>query len=164
MNIKVKKNRFLLFGDYKLKCSVGKSGIKNFKKEGDLATPKGTYSLGNLFFRKDRNNKFNCHLKKVIIKKNMGWCDDVTSHKYNKIIYFPFKFSAEKLFRKDRMYDLFIDIKYNKNPVIKGKGSAIFLHITNKKFKPTKGCISILKKDFLKILPNISKKTKISIG
>ena len=83
----------------------------------------------------------------------MGWCDDVRSKKYNKEIIFPFKHRAEKLYRKDKIYDLFINIKYNYKPVIKGNGSAIFLHVAKKKYKPTKGCIAISKFDFLKILP-----------
>ena len=94
----------------------------------------------------------------------MGWCDDSRSKKYNKEISFPFKYGAEKLYRKDKIYDLFINIKYNFNPVIKEKGSAIFLHITDDKYKPTEGCVAIAKKDFLKILPLINNKTKISIG
>ena len=65
---------------------------------------------------------------------------------------------------KDKIYDLFINIKYNFSPVIKEKGSAIFLHITDDKYKPTEGCVAIAKKDFLKILPLINNKTKISIG
>ena len=93
----------------------------------------------------------------------MGWCDDSRSKEYNREISLPFKFGAEKLYRKDNIYDIFINIKYNSSPTKKGKGSAIFLHLTNKKFKPTRGCIAILKKDFLKILPFITKKTKISI-
>ena len=83
--------------------------------------------------------------------------------KYNREINFPFKQSAEKLYRKDRIYDLLINIKYNFKPRIKGKGSAIFLHIAKKNYLPTKGCIAIKKKDFLKILPLIKYKTKISI-
>ena len=93
----------------------------------------------------------------------MGWCDDIKSKKYNQKINFPFKYSAEKLYRKDKIYDLFINIKYNTDPVIKKKGSAIFLHITNNKHKPTKGCIAISKKGFLTMLPLINRNTKISI-
>ena len=52
MHIKI-KNRFLRYKGYKLKCSVGKSGIAKFKKEGDLATPKGIYSLGLFYYRKE---------------------------------------------------------------------------------------------------------------
>jgi len=163
MNIKIKKH-LLLYKDYKLKCAIGKSGIISSKKEGDLATPKGTFELGTFYYRKDNNKPLKCKIKKKIIKKKMGWCDDSRSKKYNKEINFPFKYRAEKLYRKDKIYDLFINIKYNFSPIIKEKGSAIFLHITDGKYKPTKGCIAIKKKDFLKILPLINNKTKISIS
>jgi L,D-peptidoglycan transpeptidase YkuD (ErfK/YbiS/YcfS/YnhG family) len=163
MNIKIKKH-LLLYNDYKLKCSIGKSGIANSKKEGDLTTPKGIFQLGLLYYRKARIKLPQCQINKKIIKKNMGWCNDSKSKKYNQEITFPFKYEAEKLYRKDKIYDLFIDIKYNYRPVIKRKGSAIFLHITDKKYRPTKGCIAITKKDFFKILPLINRKTKILIN
>ena len=162
MNIKIKKH-LLLYKDYKLKCAIGKSGITNFKKEGDFSTPKGTFKLGKLYYRKDRIRKLNYNFKKKIIKKNMGWCDDSRSRKYNKEINLPSKFRAEKLYRKDKIYDLLINIEYNYNPAKKNKGSAIFLHLANKKYSPTKGCIAISKNDFLKLISSIKKNTKISI-
>tara|TARA_B100001013_G_C24406315_1_gene362163 strand:- start:122 stop:613 length:492 start_codon:yes stop_codon:yes gene_type:complete len=163
MNIKIKKH-LLLYKGYKLKCSIGKSGITNSKKEGDLTTPKGTFKLGILYYRKDRIKLPQCKINKKIIKKNMGWCNDDRSKKYNQEITFPFKYRAEKLYRKDNIYDLFINIKYNYRPVIKQKGSAIFLHITDKKYIPTKGCVAITKKNLFKILPFINRKTKILIS
>ena len=90
MNIKIKKH-FLLYKGYKLKCSIGKSGLSHSKKEGDLTTPKGLYKLGLLYYRKDRIKLSKCAIKKKIIKKNMGWCDDSKSRKYNQEISFPFK-------------------------------------------------------------------------
>ena len=162
MNIII-KNHFLIYKDFKFKCSIGRNGIKRFKKEGDLITPKGTFKLGIIYYRKDKIKYLNCKLKKKIIKNNMGWCDDSLSTKYNKEIRFPFKWGAEKLYRKNRIYDMFINILYNQKPIKKNKGSAIFLHLTNSKYRPTKGCIAVLKKDFLKILPYIKKETKISI-
>ena len=162
MNIIIKK-RSLLYKGYKLKCSIGKMGTTYSKKEGDLSTPKGLFKIGLLYYRKDRIKLLKCKVKKRAIKKNMGWCDDVNSSKYNQEINFPFKYSAEKLYRKNIAYDIFFNIKYNHDPIVKGNGSAIFLHLTNKKYKPTNGCVAILKKDFLKILPFINKKTKISI-
>ena len=163
MNIKI-KNHKLIYKGYKLKCSIGKSGIRANKKEGDLSTPKGTFKIGLLYYRKDRIGQIKCNLKKKIITKKIGWCDDSKSNKYNKEIYFPFNYRAEKLYRKDKIYDLFVDIKYNYNPVIKKKGSAIFLHIANKNYSPTKGCVGISKNDFLKILPFVKKETKIIIS
>jgi len=162
MNIKIKKH-FLYYNGYKLKCAIGKSGITKNKKEGDLSTPKGIFKISSLYYRKDKIKKFKCKIKKKIIKKNMGWCDDINSLKYNQEITFPHNYSAEKLYRKDSKYDLLLDIGYNAQPVINGKGSAIFLHLCNKKYKPTKGCIAILKVDFLKILPLIKKNTKILV-
>ena len=163
MNIIIKKH-LLLYRGYKLKCSIGKSGIANSKKEGDLATPRGVFKLGFLYYRNDRNKSLKSKLKKKVIRKNMGWCNDSKCKKYNQEIYLPSKYGTEKLYRKDKIYDILINIKYNHYPIIKGKGSAIFLHLTNIKYKPTKGCITILKKDFLKILPLINRNTKISIN
>ena len=162
MNIIIKKH-FLFYQGYKLKCSIGKSGIISSKKEGDLATPKGIFGLGILYYRKDRNESLESKIKKRVIKKNMGWCHDNRSKKYNQEIRFPFKYKAEKLYRKDNIYDIFINIKYNHSPIIKARGSAIFLHLSNKKYRPTSGCVALLKKDFIKILPLINNNTKILI-
>ena len=162
MHIKL-KNKRIYFYNYKIKCSIGKNGLSSKKKEGDLKTPKGKYKFNFLLYRKDRIKKIQCKLKKITIKQNMGWCDDPRSIYYNKLIKFPFKKSAEKLFLKKNVYDLILVINFNTNPVVKNKGSAIFLHLADKKFKPTKGCIGIKKKSFIKILPLINKKTKIII-
>ena len=162
MNIIIKKH-FLLYKGYKLKCSIGKSRLTNLKKEGDLTTPKGLFKLGLLYYRKDRIKLLKCRIKKRIIKKNMGWCDDIKSKKYNREISFPFKYNAEKLYLKKNIYDILIHIKYNHFPIIKDKGSAIFLHLCSQKYNPTRGCIALQKKDFFKILPLISKETKILI-
>ena len=72
----------------------------------------------------------------------MGWCDDPKSKCYNQLIKFPFKYSAEKLWLKKNVYDIIVVIDYNLSPIIKNKGSAIFLHIT-KKYEETKGCVAI---------------------
>ena len=162
MNIII-KNHFLLYKGYKIKCSIGKNGTTFSKKEGDLSTPKGLFKIGTLYYRKDRIKLNKCKIKKKVIKKNMGWCNDPRSRKYNRQIFLPSKYSAEKLYKSNNSYDIFINIKYNYSPVKKGKGSAIFLHLTNIKYKATKGCIAIQKKDFMKILPLINKKTKILI-
>ena len=162
MNIIIKKH-FLLYKGYKLKCSIGKSGVTQSKKEGDLTTPKGLFRLGLLYYRKDKIKLLKCKIKKRAIKKGMGWCNDTRSKKYNREISFPFRYKSEKLYRSDKVYDIFINIKYNYSPTYKGKGSAIFLHLANKKYKATKGCVAIQKKDFLKILPLVNNNTKILI-
>ena len=160
MDIIINK-RFLKYKGHKFRCSIGKSGFSRSKKEGDLATPMGVFKLGTLYFRKDRIKSVKSKLRKKIIKKNMGWCDDTQSKKYNQEINFPFKYSAEKLFRKDRFYDIFINVKYNQSPVKKNKGSAIFLHLNKKNYNSTKGCISIKKENMIKLLKYSPKKIQI---
>ena len=82
----------------------------------------------------------------------MGWCDDPRSIFYNKQIKLPSKFSYERLYRKDRIYDLVAVLNYNTNPVIKNKGSAIFIHIAKNNYKPTAGCVALKKVDLIKLL------------
>tara|TARA_Y100001935_G_scaffold240673_1_gene229398 strand:- start:318 stop:809 length:492 start_codon:yes stop_codon:yes gene_type:complete len=163
MHINLKK-KYLYFYNYKIKCSIGKNGLTNNKCEGDQKTPKGKFKFTILFYRKDRVPNFQCKIKSKSIKKNMGWCDDPVSKHYNKLIYFPFKYSAEKLYIKENIYDFILVLNYNTRPVKKGAGSAIFLHLTEKKFKATKGCIGIRKKDFLNVLKKVSKKTNLIIN
>ena len=163
MNIRL-INKFLYFDNYKLKCSLGKRGITNNKKEGDQKTPKGTFLFKSIFYRKDKISNLKSALNKKIIKKNMGWCNDPGSKHYNKLIYFPFKESAEKLWLAKRVYDVIVVINYNLKPVIKNKGSAIFLHIAKKSYSPTKGCVAINKKDMLFLITKINNKTKLIIN
>ena len=165
MTIIIKNKETLLFDDFKFKCSIGKKGFNKEKKEGDETTPKGLFDLGNIYYRADRVPKPDSKLKKIVIKKNMGWCDDSKSKYYNKIIKIKknLNIGYEKLFRKDSKYDYLILIKYNYKKIKKNKGSAIFLHLT-KNYLPTKGCIALQKKDFLILCKLISKKTKIKIN
>ena len=163
MTIILKNKVTLLFDDFVFRCAIGKKGLTKNKFEGDKKTPIGRFSLGNLYYRNDRHPKPFTKLKCIPIKKNMGWCDDIRSKKYNHEVLLPFKFSTEKLYRNENSYDAFINIKYNYFPVYKKKGSAIFLHLTNKKYKPTKGCIAITKMNMRKIISKINKRSKITI-
>ena len=165
MTIIIENKETLLFDDFKFKCSIGKKGFNKEKKEGDDTTPKGLFDLGNIYYRADRVPKPDSKIKKIIIKKNMGWCNDSKSKYYNKIIRIKknLNIGYEKLFRKDGKYDYLILIKYNYKKVKKNKGSAIFIHLT-KNYLPTKGCIALQKKDFLILCKLIDKKTKIKIN
>ena len=163
MNIKL-KNKFLYFNDYKIKCAIGKRGITSNKIEGDEKTPRGTFTLKSILYRKDRIPKIRSNIEKKEIRREMGWCDEIGSKHYNKMIKFPYNSSAEKLWLKENSYDIIIIINYNLKPVIKKKGSAIFLHIAKKNYKPTKGCIAITKKNIILLASKIDKNSKIIIS
>jgi len=163
MTIFVKNKHTLEIDDFKFNCCIGKKGSTRNKKEGDKKTPKGTFFIENLYYRKDRIEKPSTSLKCIEIKKEMGWCDDIRfPKKYNKLIKIENKIKYEKLKRKDHKYDLIIPIKYNyKKPII-SLGSCIFIHLT-KDYKPTEGCVALKKKDFLIMLKLIKKNSKIKI-
>ena len=163
MIIWLKNKHTLQLDSFKFQCCIGKNGLTKFKKEGDFKTPKGTFKIEHLYYRKDRIKKPLTKLKCIEIKKDMGWCNDVKNKKYNKLIKINDNCSHEKLIRRDKKYDLLIPIKYNFDNSISGKGSCIFLHLT-KNYKPTAGCIALKKKDFEILLKLIDKKTKIKIG
>ena len=163
MTISVKNKHTLKIDEFVFECCIGKKGSTKHKKEGDQKTPKGTFKIENLYFRKDRLEKPSTSLKCIEIKKNMGWSHDVLfPKKYNKLIKDEKKIKHEKLIRKDHKYDLLIPIKYNFAKPITGLGSCIFIHLT-KNYKPTAGCIALKKKDFLIMLKIIKKSSEIKI-
>lgn len=159
----INKSGFLYYKNLKFRCALGKNGINKKEKEGDNITPEGTYKVVRVYYRKDRIKKISSRFKLIKIKKNMGWCDDPKCKKYNQLIKLPNQHGHEKLYRKDSIYDLILVLNYNMCPIVRYKGSAIFLHIMKHKYKKTKGCIALKKTDLLKLIEKINKNTKIKI-
>ena len=163
MTIFLKNKHTLQIDVFYFKCSIGKNGLSKKKVEGDKKTPKGTFAIEHLYYRKDRIKLPKTNLKTIEIKSNMGWSDDVNFPKtYNKLIKINKNIHHERLFRNDYKYDLLIPIKYNFNKIVHGKGSCIFIHLTNN-YSPTAGCIALQKKDFLIMLKLINRNSKIKI-
>jgi L,D-peptidoglycan transpeptidase YkuD (ErfK/YbiS/YcfS/YnhG family) len=160
----VKKSGYLKYKNFKYRCALGKGGVNKKVKEGDGITPKGVFKITKIYYRADKIKIIKTNIKKIKITKNMGWCDDPVSRFYNRQIKLPSKFSYEKLYRNDDLYDLIAVINYNTNPIIKNKGSAIFMHISKNSYKKTQGCIALKEKDLIKILTEIKKNTKIKIN
>ena len=104
-------------------------------------------------------------MKKKVIKKNMGWCDDPNSKQYNKLVKLPFFYRHEKLFKKESIYDIILVLNYNMNPIKKNKGSAIFIHVAKNNFRKTEGCVAIKKQNLIKIVKklNLNSEVKISL-
>ena len=160
----INKSGHLKYKNLKFRCSLGKAGIGKKEKEGDKITPKGTYKIVKIYYRNDRVKKIFSNFKLFKIKKNMGWCDDPKSKKYNRLVKLPSKYGYEELHRKDNIYDLVLVLNYNMKPIIKNKGSAIFIHIANKNYKKTAGCIGLKKSHLINIIKKIKKNTKVIIN
>ena len=149
--------------NYKAKCAIGKRGIGIKRKEGHLITPKGKYKVKYILYRKDRIRKIQSKIKRIVITRSMGWCDDPKSKDYNKLIKLPTNYKYEKLYRKENVYDLILVLNFNMRPIVKKKGSAIFIHIAKKNYKKTEGCIAINKISLLKIIKKLKNNTKVLI-
>lgn len=121
------------------------------KREGDGKTPAGTFSLESAFgYAPDINTR----LVYRQATKNDIWVDDPASGDYNKWVRKgeTTASSFEEMKRNDNLYRYGIVTGYNLHPVIKGRGSAIFLHVWRGKGKPTAGCIAMAEKDIIEIL------------
>jgi len=160
----VKKSGHLKYKNLKFRCALGSAGVKKKTKESDNITPKGIFKIIKIYYRPDKIKKITTLIKTIKIKKNMGWCDDPRSRFYNKQIKLPSKLSHEKLYRSDNLYDLIAVLNYNTKPIIKNKGSAIFIHIAKKNFSKTKGCIAVKKEDLIYLLSKIKRNSQVKIS
>ena len=153
----------LIYKDKEFKAALGKNGITLNKKEGDGATPMGCFPIRKIFYRADRINKPETILQTQVLMKDDGWCDDPKDRNYNKHIKLPYPASAENLWREDNLYDIIVELGYNDDPPIPGKGSAIFMHVARENYSPTDGCIALNLNNLLEILKNIDKNTLVCV-
>jgi|MEHZ01.6.fsa_nt_MEHZ011651313.1_3 L,D-peptidoglycan transpeptidase YkuD (ErfK/YbiS/YcfS/YnhG family) len=144
-------------------CNIGICGSAYNKTEGDKKTPKGTFFPKKIFYRADKIQSIKSPIKKEIIKSHYRWCDDAKSYNYNKFIPRSFNQSSETMWRNDNLYDLIITTTHNQLPIIKHKGSAIFLHINNDSKKGSLGCITFKESHLRRLILTLNVKTRIYI-
>jgi len=137
-----------------VRCALGKSGVTSAdsKREGDGASPLGVWPIRQVFWRPDRIAAPATRLPAVALIPEAGWCDDPADPFYNRPVVLPYAASHEKLWREDPVYDLIVELGYNDDPVIPGKGSAIFLHVARADYSPTEGCVACARDDLLALL------------
>ncbi len=135
-------------------CALGPAGIVDAaaKREGDGATPAGTWPLRRVLYRADRLDRPMTELEIRSLRPNDGWCDQPDDPAYNCPVVLPYRASAERLWREDAIYDVIVVLGYNDAPVIRAAGSAIFLHVARPGFTPTQGCVAVERDDLLALL------------
>ena len=144
-------------------CAIGKNGMTEDKKEGDMSTPVGSFPIREVFYRADQISKPVTGLRTREILPTDGWCDDAENEMYNKHISLPFSGTHEKLWRDDHIYDIVVVIGYNDDPVVGGKGSAIFLHLARENYTPTEGCVAVALPDMLYILEGLEAQSVLTV-
>ena len=154
---------WLTCGNIVVPCALGRGGILALKREGDGATPRGRFRLESVRFRTDRLRRPRTVLPTTATRANDGWCDAASDRNYNRAVTHPYPASAEHLWRQDGLYDVFVILDYNRRPRRRGAGSAIFLHVAGEGLAPTEGCVALARRDLLKLLPLINRKTRLVV-
>ncbi len=143
--------RFVFQGQT-FRCALGKGGARTDKEEGDGATPIAVLPLRRVLYRADRVPIPACAVPKEALAPDDGWCDDPAYRDYNTRVRLPHTARHEELWRRDAVYDLTGILGWNDDPVVRRRGSAIFLHVARPDYAPTEGCIALALPDLQKIL------------
>lgn len=147
-------------------CRIGRAGVAapGEKREGDLMTPSGNFSLRGCYYRPDRVTPPPVTaLPLIALTPADGWCDDPAHPLYNQPVKLPFEGRHEKLWREDSVYDLIIPLGYNDGPIVPGAGSAIFLHLMRTDGVGTEGCVAIGRADLLELLAAVTAETRLLV-
>ncbi len=155
---------WLTAGGRTIPVALGRGGIKTNKREGDGGTPKGAFRPRQVWWRADRHPRPRTFLTVRAIGPEDAWCEDPSSRHYNQPIRRDRSRGGDRLRRDDRLYDFIVEIDHNRAPCIKGRGSAIFLHLARDNFGPTAGCVSMTKSAMLRLLGRLGPNTRIVIG
>jgi L,D-peptidoglycan transpeptidase YkuD (ErfK/YbiS/YcfS/YnhG family) len=131
------------------RVAIGPGGIGVKGGEGDGITPRGSFPVREVFYRADRTPKPDTVLPLRALARDDGWCDAPDDPNYNRLVKLPYPASHEQLWREDHLYDLVVVLGYNDDPVVPGKGSAIFLHLARPDFSATHGCVALKYEDAL---------------
>ncbi|HEY1877521.1 MAG TPA: L,D-transpeptidase family protein [Rhizomicrobium sp.] len=134
---------WLDWGAGQRRAAIGPGGIAIKGGEGDGITPRGAFPVREIFYRADRIPKPVTVLGVQALEKDDGWCDAPDDPAYNRLVKLPYPASAERMWREDHLYDLVAVLGYNDDPVVPGKGSAIFLHVARPDFSATHGCVAL---------------------
>jgi L,D-peptidoglycan transpeptidase YkuD (ErfK/YbiS/YcfS/YnhG family) len=146
------------------RAAVGIAGVRQNKKEGDLATPAGTFSLPFGMYRRDRIEPPATDLPMTALNPQHAWVTGPDDPHYNQLVELPYPSRTEKLWRNDHIYDLLVVVAYNINPTRPGAGSAIFLHIARPSFSPTEGCVAVKQSILLKLIAMLGVDSTLTIA
>lgn len=153
----------LVIGALVVPCALGRSGVGYRKREGDGVTPSGRFRTVAVRLRTDRMPRIRTELPSRLIGRHDGWCDDPASPLYNRLVRLPSPMSHETLWRDDGLYDIVVMLDYNFLRPLKGRGSAIFFHLARPDWRATAGCIAIRPDAMRRLLPRLTRRTRLDI-
>jgi L,D-peptidoglycan transpeptidase YkuD (ErfK/YbiS/YcfS/YnhG family) len=156
MRAELTPDGLLRFRGQSFRAAFGQGGITGKKREGDGATPAGILPLRRVLYRADRLPRPAAGVPVELLAPSDGWCDDSAHADYNRLVVLPHPGRHEMLWRDDGIYDVIAVLGWNDDPVERGRGSAIFLHVARPDGRPTEGCVALALADLLAILPALT--------
>jgi L,D-peptidoglycan transpeptidase YkuD (ErfK/YbiS/YcfS/YnhG family) len=151
-------------GPLHIPVSLGRGGIRADKREGDGATPRGSFRLVRLWWRADRHPRPQTRLPVRAIRPEDAWIEDPSDRRYNQHVRRKSDEPGDRLMRDDHLYDFIVELDHNTRPRVAGRGSAVFIHAARAGFQPTAGCVGLELKTLKRLLPRLGLKTKIVIA
>ncbi|MEM7223068.1 MAG: L,D-transpeptidase family protein [Pseudomonadota bacterium] len=151
------------WGEQVWPCAIGRGGVRADKREGDGATPAGSWPLRKVFYRPDRAARPATALPCRALTPTDGWCDDPADPAYNRLVALPFAAGHEVMWREDHLYDIVVTLGHNDDPPVPGLGSAIFLHLARDDYGPTEGCVALMVSDLLTFLRQAAPQTFVHV-
>lgn len=161
--IRDKTKGWIVVGDVRYPCALGKGALTYSKREGDGATPIAAMAILGGVYRGDRSLYPANGIGLTRIKRTDGWCDDPTDGRYNRPVRLPIVKSHEKMMRSDRLYDVVLVLDWNITERARGRGSAIFLHVAHADYRPTEGCVAVSPETMRRLLPILRRGTMVRI-
>ena len=144
--------------------ALGRGGILANKREGDGATPRGTFRLLRLWWRADRDPRPMTRLPVRRIAPDDAWNEDPAHRRYNRPVKLAPGSIADRLRRDDQLYDFIIEIDHTVCPRVAGRGSAVFIHVAKPGLAPSAGCVAMPKPRLRRLLEKLGPRTLIHIG
>jgi L,D-peptidoglycan transpeptidase YkuD (ErfK/YbiS/YcfS/YnhG family) len=138
-------------------------GLMDWVSNESTLITEGVWPMRQVFWREDRLARPATGLPIDALIPEAGWCDDPSSPLYNFPVALPFPLSHEKLWREDGVYDVIVVLGYNDDPPVRGKGSAIFLHLARAGYEPTQGCVAVSLPDLRRLLPRLGRQVRLVI-
>jgi L,D-peptidoglycan transpeptidase YkuD (ErfK/YbiS/YcfS/YnhG family) len=93
----------------------------------------------------------------------LAWCENPDDRRYNRPLELTAAAGGDRLWRADRLYDYVIEIDHNVRPRVRGRGSAVFIHVAREGLRPTAGCVALSPKRLRWLLGRLGAKTRILI-
>lgn len=145
------------------RAALGRESIRALKREGDGATPFGHFPIRLVLYRHDRVQRPRVPFPVRAIRGDDSWCEDPGNRNYNRLVKLSAQSPADRLTREDHLYDVALVLGYNDRPRVKGKGSAIFVHLAREGLTPTAGCIALSRRDLRALLADLRRDTEVWI-